>query len=167
MQDKREQPIRIPPIATIEHVPFWMDTLCVPVDPKLSAVRKSTIVKMREIYQEASAVLALETQLQAIPSSAPLVQRRVALYLTKWCRRLWTYQEGGLARSLYVQYRDRPLALHEAYMGTSVNRFSTKERRAESMAVQVERSLARQFMSDILGQFGRSQGGMWNWHQDP
>ncbi|KIJ26708.1 hypothetical protein M422DRAFT_272220 [Sphaerobolus stellatus SS14] len=52
-------------------------------------------------------------------------------------------------------------------MGTSVGSFSAKELRAESMAVQVERSIAHHFILDIQSQFGRGQGGMWNWQQDP
>ena len=86
-------------------VGFWMDTLCVPVhDPEL---RKISIASMRHIYSSASAVLVLERTIQETHSDSSIYSRSLTLYSSKWLRRLWTYHEGGLARRVYFQFRDR------------------------------------------------------------
>ncbi|KIJ24594.1 hypothetical protein M422DRAFT_56349 [Sphaerobolus stellatus SS14] len=87
-----------------EHIPFWMDTLCVPVHD--AECRKKCIIRMRTIYQEAAAVLVLDAGVQQISLSAPLPDRCLALYQSGWWRRLWTYQEGILAKDLYIHFSD-------------------------------------------------------------
>ncbi|GJJ11313.1 hypothetical protein Clacol_005545 [Clathrus columnatus] len=144
------------------HVGFWMDTLCIPVDPKHDDQRKSTIIKMRQIYQESFAVLVLESELQTVSSTAPIIERCIPLYLTKWIRRLWTYQEGGLPGWLNIQFCDNSLALHKVYAEVGVDPF-VPERRLENMTLHMERQLAGQFISDVQGQFGLLQGALLNW----
>ncbi|KAI5990026.1 hypothetical protein F5J12DRAFT_863356 [Pisolithus orientalis] len=89
-----------------QHVPFWMDTLCVPVGDNLKEYRKKCIIRMRTIYQEAAAVLVLDVGMQEVSSSASIPNRAVALFQSEWWRRLWTYQEGILANRLYLRLSD-------------------------------------------------------------
>jgi Heterokaryon incompatibility protein (HET) len=97
-------------IATIGHqerltrggklIPFWIDTLCVPVEPKLHKYRKQAIRLMRHTYQSAARVLVLDGVLQWIP--VPLSEQELLLRIVtgKWYRRLWTFQECALANEL-------------------------------------------------------------------
>lgn len=99
--------LNFPGRGTDEHVPFWIDTLCVPVRHKHKQFRKLCIVNMRNIYEQAAAVLVLDSGLQKIPLSAPAPERCIRVHQSIWQRRLWTFQEGFLAPELYYRFSDR------------------------------------------------------------
>lgn len=63
---------------------------------------------MRETYQGADAVLVLDAVLLQLPPSSPITERAMALYTSNWIHRLWTFQEGMLAKKkkLYFQFED-------------------------------------------------------------
>jgi len=61
-------------------MPFWMDTLCVLVKPELDAFRKTSIINMRHIYEQAGTVLVLDAALQSMALSSSLVDKCVTLY---------------------------------------------------------------------------------------
>lgn len=90
-------------------VPFWIDTLSCPVAPKEDTDR--AIALMRETYSDAEKVLVLNSYL--------LNRKRPALYLevlalmvsSSWTRRLWTLQEGVLAKELVFQFQDESVEL--------------------------------------------------------
>ena len=105
--------INFPDRANVEHVPFWIDTLCVPVREEFKDFRKRCIVNMRNIYERAAAVLVLDAGLQEIPRSAPVVERCVRLHQSFWQRRLWTFQEGMLAQELYYRFSDKSQYLRD------------------------------------------------------
>ncbi|KAI5990031.1 hypothetical protein F5J12DRAFT_748042, partial [Pisolithus orientalis] len=96
----------LPDRGVDQHVPFWMDTLCVPVGDSLKEYRKKCIIRMRTIYQEAEAVLVLDVGMQEVSSSASILNRTLAVFQSAWWRRLWTYQEGILANRLYLRLSD-------------------------------------------------------------
>lgn len=95
-----------------EHIPFWLDTLCVPVGDALKEYRKKCIIRMRTIYQEAEAVLVLDLGMQQVSSSASILDRTIALFQSAWWRRLWTYQEGILANRLCIRLSDGVQHMH-------------------------------------------------------
>ncbi|KAG2064759.1 hypothetical protein BDR04DRAFT_1109610 [Suillus decipiens] len=99
--------------AVNEHIPFWMDTLCVPVGKNLKEFREKCIIRMRTIYEEATAVLVLDVGMQEVSSSSPIVDRAIAVFQSAWWRRLWTYQEGVLAKQLYIRLSDGVQDLHK------------------------------------------------------
>lgn len=84
-----------------------MDTLCVPVRKDFHEQKKTCIRRMRHIYQEAAAVLVLDSWLCQIESTAPLPDRCLRVYQSNWQRRLWTFQEGCLAKQLYFRFSDK------------------------------------------------------------
>jgi hypothetical protein len=87
-------------------VPYWIDTLCVPTHPP--EARALAILNLRKTYQEADRVLVVDAYLERVDSSTLLVPE-IALYIicSTWLTRLWTLQEGALARSLHFQFADR------------------------------------------------------------
>ncbi|GAM33927.1 hypothetical protein TCE0_013f01183 [Talaromyces pinophilus] len=109
------------------HAPFWMDTLCVPVRKAHDVFRKKCIVAMRNIYQQAAAVLVLDAGIQKIPVSAPLADQSMALYESGWVRRLWTFQEGFLARQLLFCVQDA--SIHVETMEQQISDYTKNLRR--------------------------------------
>lgn len=87
---------------------FWIDTLCVPI--KDDEARKQAISKMRNIYESADRVL-LDSWVQGLPLSADIIEKGSRHYLSNWQNRLWTLQEGVLAHSLFIQFKNAPQSL--------------------------------------------------------
>jgi hypothetical protein len=71
-------------------MPFWIDTLCVPVRPSLEDYRKQCIANMGNIYEQAATVLVLDSALLSIPVSSPTPEKSITVYQSGWQRRLWT-----------------------------------------------------------------------------
>ncbi|QKD50440.2 uncharacterized protein FOBCDRAFT_156233, partial [Fusarium oxysporum Fo47] len=77
---------------------FWIDTLCVPLRP--SASRRLAIVNMRQTYQQAHAVLVLDSGLIASKRPPSTLECLAQIALSNWGSRLWTFQEANLAKDL-------------------------------------------------------------------
>ncbi|KAL0578607.1 hypothetical protein V5O48_003398 [Marasmius crinis-equi] len=103
-----------PPTAAQSKQWFWMDTLCCPVKDR--AARSLAIQRMRQTYQRASSVLVLAADLQAIEAAdLPVADCVYLTALSFWASRLWTLQEGALAKSVYVLFKDRTFVLDDAW----------------------------------------------------
>lgn len=83
-----------------------MDTLCIPVADEYENLRKQSIKMMRNIYQRAAAVLVFDQGMHQLSSSSTPADKAVGLYMSNWMHRLWTFQEGMLAKELYFQLKD-------------------------------------------------------------
>ncbi|KAH7130562.1 hypothetical protein B0J11DRAFT_578091 [Dendryphion nanum] len=105
----------LPPKLVHPKPGFWMDTLCctVGLDEESRSYKKKSIQSMREIYGESVAVLIIDPWLMSIPSTASVSEICYRVYASGWSRRLWTHQEGFLAREVYYQLLDKPLRLPE------------------------------------------------------
>ena len=89
---------------------IWLDTLCCPVSPK--EAHSLALAQMRSTYLDARHVLVLESGLQVYASDEITIFE--ALYrfvLSGWMSRLWTLQEAWLARTIWIQFKDRPIEL--------------------------------------------------------
>ncbi|KAJ4136504.1 hypothetical protein NW768_004118 [Fusarium equiseti] len=109
------QVIRLQEIANmtfVEHdstpIPFYIDTLCVPREMEF---RKKAIKKMRDVYKSAMKVLVLDREIQALSSDDSKTQKITTIYFSGWMRRLWTYQEGALNKSLFFKLSDTILKI--------------------------------------------------------
>jgi hypothetical protein len=87
-------------------VAFWIDTLCVPLEPK--SVRKKAIMNMHDIYSKSQAVLVLDDGLMQQPCPTDTLEILVRVQTSDWSRRLWTYQEAAFAPRIHFQFRDTP-----------------------------------------------------------
>ncbi|KIW62373.1 hypothetical protein PV04_10553 [Phialophora macrospora] len=94
-------------------VPFWIDSLCVPVGAGKEDLRTQAIRQMAEVYQRADRVLVLDSSLVKLPCSANIVDKTVQIHLSNWHHRLWTMQEGQLARNLFFQFQDGAESFHD------------------------------------------------------
>lgn len=86
---------------------FWLDTLCLPTDPVL---RHAALVPAGKIFATAKAVLVLDPPLykHAINSSHEALAR---IRYSSWKGRLWTLEEGLMARSLFFRFSNRTVTL--------------------------------------------------------
>jgi hypothetical protein len=92
------------------HMPFWMDTLCVPAHE--GEAKTMAIASMETIYKKAVAVLVLDRDLLTLGAISPL-ERAVRIAASPWNTRLWTMQEGAFARTLYFQFKDYAVSPEE------------------------------------------------------
>lgn len=88
---------------------FWIDTICCPPDSTGRAeAQRLAIHSMARTYHDARAVLVLDEWLCMTDSScmrdSELLLRIIA---SNWNSRLWTFQEGALARKLIFQFADK------------------------------------------------------------
>lgn len=111
---------------------FWIDTICVPPDSAaLKDVQDLAISLMRETYENAVAVLVLDSSLYGAPSlGRSPAENLIRVFSSRWTSRLWTYQEGALARSLYFQFSDNPLDLE-----AEISRLKEKPDTIESLTL--------------------------------
>ncbi|KAK5703276.1 hypothetical protein LTR97_004225 [Elasticomyces elasticus] len=106
-------PAKIADIAAVspaEDCPLiWLDTLCCPVDPN---DKKLALTRMRQVYEKASRVLVLDASLQSYSTTSmePL-EILSRIFTSRWLRRVWTLQEGALAKDLWFQFSDKALSL--------------------------------------------------------
>ena len=81
----------------IQH--FWLDALCVPPSRvKMPAIQRRATHKMRDTYEQATAVLVLDKWLtDAQTQNMTASEKLMRVVCSPWTRRLWTLQEGLLA----------------------------------------------------------------------
>lgn len=94
---------------------FWIDTLCIPVNPESSDLRMKAINKMDAVYAHAREVLVLDSEIQrlSIKETHPseLLGR---LAYSSWMGRSWTLQEGAIGRATYFQCADGAMTLQRS-----------------------------------------------------
>ncbi|KAI0663620.1 hypothetical protein C8Q70DRAFT_370135 [Cubamyces menziesii] len=100
-------------------VAFWMDTLCIPVDPRMKQYRTKAIQLLEKTFHDAAAVLVLDRELEIVNSTTtPFLELGIRILCSGWAKRLWTLQESTLAGGaqsedkIYFQMYDGPF-LHQ------------------------------------------------------
>ena len=89
---------------------IWLDTLCCPVTPV--EARQIALARMKQTYQQANHVLVLDASLQNYNcQSLNAVEACARIFTSGWMRRLWTLQEGSLAKTIWFQFRDSAVDL--------------------------------------------------------
>ncbi|MCJ1320967.1 hypothetical protein MMC15_006308 [Xylographa vitiligo] len=85
---------------------IWIDTLCCPCEP--SEAKNKSILQLRETYNNAALVLVLDATLQTVTlETTSFHEVLLRVFSSRWTSRLWTSQEGVLAKSLWFQFRDQ------------------------------------------------------------
>lgn len=75
-------------------MPFWLDTICIPVGDEHEAARKAAITQMTDIFKGAAKVLVLSKELEELSSSMDPAELILRICKNPWFRRLWTLEEG-------------------------------------------------------------------------
>lgn len=103
-------------------VPFWMDTLCIPKSSTFNAVKQLALAQMADIYRSADKVLVLDSSLQAVScADISWVEMNMRVGYCPWSTRVWTLQEGRLAREAYIQFKDKPVNLTDLQKSAELN----------------------------------------------
>lgn len=112
---------------------FWIDTLCV---PHRKSGKRLAIQKMKATYQQAQRVLVLDVQLERTFHKFPRWEDRLEanlraelakealmrITLCGWMRRLWTFQEGAIAKELEFQFTDGAINFRQLLLATKGDR---------------------------------------------
>lgn len=84
-------------------VPFWIDTICVPLS---NDMRNMAIQLMARTYEGAGKVLVLDSSLTDPGVHSAPEELLMRIRCSSWMQRLWTLQEGMLADELYFLVGD-------------------------------------------------------------
>lgn len=109
--------IRNLPGRAADMVLFWIDTIgCPPDAAHQDEVQNLAISMMRQTYEEAAAVLVLDSWLGRQPiGGMDDTEVLIRIVCSGWNGRLWTLQEGALARTLIFRFAD---AMYDVDEGT-------------------------------------------------
>ncbi|KAI0646164.1 hypothetical protein C8Q79DRAFT_650417 [Trametes meyenii] len=98
-------------LLDIECGSFWIDSLCIPGQGKL---RKRAIKLMASTYQDAAKVLVVDECIRNTCSkSLPFEENLFRIAASGWNKRVWTLQEGLLARELWFEFLDGVVNIDE------------------------------------------------------
>ena len=97
-----------------EDVPFWIDTLCVPLEPP--DLKQLALSRMRDPYSRAEHVLILDNYLRSVRAEdCDVLELFARLSCCNWIRRLWTLQEGRLAKRTWFQFQDKAIEFKASF----------------------------------------------------
>ncbi|KAF8969072.1 hypothetical protein BGZ46_010743 [Entomortierella lignicola] len=90
----------------------WIDTICMPARNDL---RRKVIAQLRQIYMDARAVLVVDAGLISSRVKTAL-DLSIAIAISDWSSRVWTFQEGKLASKLLFCVRNKVMAVPHTTM---------------------------------------------------
>lgn len=112
---------KLKPKSTNATIPFWMDTLMIPVGSdeetedvkRKKDVRRKTIRQIPKIFKDASHTIVLDWGLHGIdPDVQRPAQTAMRIIASGWMRRLWTLQEAFVSKSLHISQGKDSETLH-------------------------------------------------------
>lgn len=113
-----------PCLVTQPIMPFWFDTFCVPRSP---LARDKAIRLMTRTYQSAATVIVLDQKLCGTSIGGCGVGRKfrgrtwadaaTCILMSPWMGRLWTLQEGLLAKKLLFMFQEGFVDAEDILMG--------------------------------------------------
>ncbi|KAJ6789168.1 hypothetical protein PWT90_03292 [Aphanocladium album] len=88
---------------------LWVDTICCPVELQGKAI---ALERIADVYKNSTHVLVLDSSVSFLNSTTSDVAEMLlrAFSCSAWMRRLWTFQEAILPKSLCVQFEDKAIA---------------------------------------------------------
>ncbi|ORY59284.1 uncharacterized protein BCR38DRAFT_527229 [Pseudomassariella vexata] len=90
-------------------VPFWMDTLIVPVGPSVKQhLKRKAIRQIFEVFEKSKYTIVLDNGLKAMNRGKPDNPAEAAMRILSsvWMRRLWTLQEAYLSRQILIPFEE-------------------------------------------------------------
>lgn len=87
-------------------LPFWLDTLCIPVGPQYRNLRDFSVQNMHDIYKSSHGVLILDADLKLLKSNASYAEIMTRFSISAWNSRLWAYPESALPPRHYIRGQD-------------------------------------------------------------
>ena len=99
-------------------IPFWIDTICVPVHPV--ELKQLALNYLRHPYMHAEHVLVLDNYFRNVDAAdCDVLEIFARVSCGNWIGRLWTLQEGRLAKRIWFQFRDKAVELKALWEATT------------------------------------------------
>ncbi|KAL8727566.1 MAG: hypothetical protein Q9166_005972 [cf. Caloplaca sp. 2 TL-2023] len=132
---------------------LWLDTLCCPVEPP--EAKNIALSHMQRPYKDAAHVLVLDSFLQDVESSC-MHPTEICLraFTSGWMGRLWTLQEGALARTLWFQFKDTAVDIQQVWMQVRDTYSSDIGRRGLALDAMTSYRGLRNFFHQDIGIIG-------------
>ncbi|KAH7064419.1 hypothetical protein BKA63DRAFT_173216 [Paraphoma chrysanthemicola] len=87
-------------------LPFWMDTLAIPVEKEFKDTRKKAIAQIYKVYSRARYTIVIDNGLNNMSwTDKDYTTTAMRILASGWMRRLWTLQEAYLSRKLLFAFR--------------------------------------------------------------
>jgi hypothetical protein len=102
-------------------MPFWIDSLCIPVQPMYKEIRRLAVSRINDVFRDAYQILVLDAELQSI-SVPDTIEGFMRISLCRWMRRLWTLLEGAVGSRVHVKFHNRMFSLDDSYHEIGPNR---------------------------------------------
>lgn len=128
---------------------FWLDTICVPPDSAkdFKNAQQIALGGMRNVYQLAAGVLVLDSWLYDSNIEGTMdLEILVKIFSCAWNTRLWTFQEGVLAKKLYFQFSNDVYDLDDGF-----ERLQRQESSSEESYSSVTASMTKTAFAPSLG----------------
>lgn len=95
--------------STSPSIPFWMDTLIIPVgqddEAEVESLKKRGIKQITGIFLDSAHTIVVDLGLLGMGTEGPPTQTAMKILASNWMRRLWTLQEAYLSRSIHVAFK--------------------------------------------------------------
>lgn len=86
-------------------LPFWMDTLAIPVEKRFKGTRKKAIAQIYKVYSKARYTIVIDNGLNNMSwTDKDYTTTAMRILASGWMRRLWTLQEAYLSRKLLFAF---------------------------------------------------------------
>ncbi|KAI1175792.1 hypothetical protein F4777DRAFT_548609 [Nemania sp. FL0916] len=129
--------------ATGAVIPFWMDTLVVPVQKGHEKERKKAIRQIFQVFGSSACTIILDNGLADMDRGGGEKPAEAAMkvFSSVWMRRLWTLQEAYLSKKIWIPFEEVDEAVNNLVLfDTLEEELKDSTRRATSGITQIIRS---------------------------
>lgn len=92
--------------AKDDPLPFWIDTLTIPVQDQYKSARKKAITHIYKVYSRARYTIVIDNGLNNMSwDDKDYTTTAMRILASGWMRRLWTLQEAYLSRKLLFAFK--------------------------------------------------------------
>ncbi|KAG6368252.1 hypothetical protein INS49_002454 [Diaporthe citri] len=139
---------KLKPKSKSTTIPFWMDTLMIPVgrDAETRDMRRKSIRQIPKIFKGASHTIVLDWGLHSIdPEVQNPAQTAMRIIASSWMRRLWTLQEAFVSKRLYISMGEDSETLHDLD-----DLYKKLEEKTEGLTLTLITTLKNQLQSHFM-----------------
>ncbi|KAI1412840.1 hypothetical protein F5Y13DRAFT_43116 [Hypoxylon sp. FL1857] len=130
-------------------IPFWMDTLVVPVDKTVLSLRKIAIGQITNVFEGSSFTIVLDNGLLSMPTGGKPAEEAMGILPSRWMRRLWTLQEAFLSHKILLAFERR--GRNERDMIDFDHLDLELAKGTSSVANAFDRAVRNQLLSQLMG----------------